>query len=99
MGLMTPINHSFENSPPPTHPHKKKEEKKQQQQTNPPMLYNIKQNGIEWKHNNNCCFNIFVNYINVYIQSKLLYRRPVIDTGSGLRPFLCPGQEKKGGRE
>ena len=36
---------------------------------------------------------------NVHIQSKLLYRKPVMGTGTGLRRFLCPGPEKKkGGR-
>ena len=34
--------------------------------------------------------------INVHIQSKLLYRTPVTGTGTDLRRFLCPGQEKKG---
>ena len=31
---------------------------------------------------------------NVHIQSKLLYRMSVTGTGTGLRLFLCPGQEK-----
>ena len=32
---------------------------------------------------------------NVHIQSKLLWRTPVRGTGTGLRRFLCPGQEKQ----
>ena len=36
-----------------------------------------------------------VRVFNVHIQSKLLYRTSVTGTGTGLRRFLCPGQEKK----
>ena len=36
-----------------------------------------------------------VRVFNVHIQSKLLQRTPVTGTGTGLRRFLCPGQEKR----
>ena len=38
-----------------------------------------------------------VGVFNVHVQSKLLLRTPVMGTGTDLRRFLCPGQEKKGG--
>ena len=36
-----------------------------------------------------------VRMFNVHIQSKLLQHTPVTGTGTGLRRFLCPEQEKK----
>ena len=40
-----------------------------------------------------------VRVFNVHIQSKLLQRTPVMGTGTSLCRFICPGQEKKAGRE